>query len=236
MGGTSQESPTMQNTTAKEAAPRALHTGDSIYFSDAEGQAQHGMVVAVGKHGATVDCQGDDGATVSHSVLHQNVIGHRKRAERTLVILDRGEDGSIAVDETGKRVFLRGQMPEDQPEQEMNKALSGTLETADEARLMRMVSVAVEPLQMALATMQASHQAEINRLGAIVAALAGQQPQAITLQMPEQTPAAIHVDVNVPEQPAPVVHVEVPARKTITEIERNRDGDIIRAVQKDADQ
>lgn len=223
----------------KQPPHRALYAGDSIYFSDDSGRPQYGTVAAVGKDGAQIDCQADDGKITTRNVRHHRIIGHRKRAERKLTIVDRGEDGNIAVDDAGKRVFLRGQIPDDEPDLDLQKALSGTVETADEAR----TAALVEPLYLALETMQASHQHEIARLASIVAALAGQQPQAITVQMPE-APVA-HVDVHVPAQPAPVVNVaapdlpapivhvtlpEPPARKIIN-IERDRDGNIARAIQ-----
>lgn len=105
---------------------RALYAGDSIYFSDSAGNAQHGTVAAVGKHGATVDCQDDDGKTSTHQVRHSAIVGHRKRAERKLIVIDRGEDGSICADESGKRVFIRGnlgELQEQKPDQDMTKAL-----------------------------------------------------------------------------------------------------------------
>lgn len=229
---------------------RALHPGDSVYFADQHDQAQHGLVASVGKHGVMIDAQDDNGKTTSHKVLHGKIIGHRKRAERKFVLLDKGEDGSIAVDEQGKRVFLRGNVDEHiQAPEEMSKALTGTLEHADDARLMAIAQAAMAPMQTAMAAMQAQHRQTVDHLTALVAAAIGRPLPEIRLQLPEQPPANVAIDVHVPEQPAPVVHVAaphinvetpapivnvtIPPKKTITEIERDRDGNITRATQKD---
>jgi len=223
---------------------RALYAGDSIYFSDATGQARHGTVAGVGKHGATVDVLDDDGKTGEYRVYHHQIIGHRKRAERKLVIIDRGEDGGIAVDESGKRVFLRGdlgELQEQKPEQELAKAL----ETADDTRIIAVVNAALSPVLAAMAAMQQHHQQALDRFAGLVASAIGKPLPAINLQLPEQPAPNVHVDVRVPDQPAPVVHVAVPdqpapivnftapPRKSISTIERDREGNITRAIQED---
>lgn len=233
---------------------RALHPGDSVYFTDQHDQAQHGLVAAVGKHGVMIDAQDDTGKTTGHKVLHDKVIGHRKRAERKFVLIDKGEDGSLCVDEQGRRVFIRGDISDHTREQpgELTKALSGTLETSDDMRIMSLVRTALEPVQAVMRTMQLQHLQTIDRLTELVSEAIGKPLPEIRLQMPEQPPANIAVDVHVPEQPAPVVHVAaphinvespapivnvtIPPKKTITEIERDRDGNITRATQEDVAQ
>lgn len=162
---------------------RSLHPGDEVYFSDDSGNAQYGTVAAVGQHGVTIDSQGEDGRTTTYKVRHQNIVGHRKRAERKLVVIDRGEDGAIAIDEDEKRVFVRGHL--DALEQGHNapnplsKALAGTVETAEDARLLALVLAAVEPLQAAMQAMQEAHQHEMERLARLVEAIATRLPLAL---------------------------------------------------------
>lgn len=235
---------------------RALYPGDSVYFQDTHGQAQHGTVAGVGKHGATIDVQGDDGKAVEHKVHHHRIIGHRKRAERKLVIIDRGEDGGIAVDESGKRVFLHGdlgELQEQKPEQELTKALTGDYQPADDARIIATVNAALAPVLSAMATMQQQHQQALDRFAGLVTSAIGKPLPAINLQLPEQPVPTIQVDVNVPEQAAPIVHVEppniivqvperqemaivsMPERRTETQVERNKEGDLKSSIQIEKD-
>lgn len=82
--------------------------GDSVYYRHPDtGQAHHGIVAAIGVHGFTADSEEGE-----HRVLWEGLLGHRRRAERKLTIVDRGEDGSIMEDENGKRVYVRGNLPD----------------------------------------------------------------------------------------------------------------------------
>jgi hypothetical protein len=86
--------------------PRPMVANDDhIYFSTDAG-AHHGKVVAIGQHGCT--CDDADGKR--HEVLWDSVLGHKKRADKRLVIVDKGEDGFIAKNEDGKLVFVRGEV------------------------------------------------------------------------------------------------------------------------------
>lgn len=83
----------------------SVAVGDSIYYRHPEtGAAHHGVVAALGKHGVTTDADGGG----EHQVRWASFLGHRRRAERKLTIVDRGEDGCIMEDEDGKRVYVRG--------------------------------------------------------------------------------------------------------------------------------
>lgn len=95
----------------QKTRPMVSHD-DHIYFSTDKG-AHHGKVIAIGEDG----CMCEDGDSQQHNVTWDKVLGHRKRAEKKLVIVDKGEDGFIAKDESGKLVFVRGSVgDEDHPE------------------------------------------------------------------------------------------------------------------------
>lgn len=239
----------------KEAPHRALYAGDSVYFSDTTGQAQHGLVAAVGRHGAQVDVQDETGKTTSHNVRHSAIVGHRKRAERKLIVIDRGEDGSIATDEQGKRVFLRGQLPEDDAKDVASgDTLTKSLTQPDDDRITAAINAALAPVLSTIAALQQQHHIELNRYAELVATAINKPLSDIHVRMPEQPAPNIHVDVNVPDQAAPIVHiapanvtfnapneqkisiVSMPTRQTEAVVERDRDGNIKRStnIEKDA--
>lgn len=95
---------------AADADKPSLALGDSIYYRHEKHGVAHGVVAAVGRHGVTTDSDGEE-----HQVLWEHFLGHRKRAERKLSILDRGEDGTIMEDEDGKRVYVRGSLEDYMP-------------------------------------------------------------------------------------------------------------------------
>lgn len=90
--------------------PRA-EVGDSIYFRHPQRGACFGTVAASGADGCLVD--DEDG---NECCVHwDDVLGHRKHAERHMRVVDRGEDGSILEDERGKRIYVSG-APDDKVE------------------------------------------------------------------------------------------------------------------------
>lgn len=97
----------------KPAARPMVSHDDHIYFSTDKG-AHHGRVIAIGNDGCTCE----DEEQKQHQVVWDKVLGHRKRAEKKLVIVDKGEDGFIAKDESGKLVYVRGNVgDEEHPEE-----------------------------------------------------------------------------------------------------------------------
>lgn len=118
--------------------------GDSIYYKHPEtSAAHHGVVAAIGKHGVTTDADGGG----EHQVRWDSYLGHRKRAERKLTIVDRGEDGTIMEDEDGKRVFVRGSLEDF--EQPMEKSLPVNQEPTalEKAQVVReLASAGFEPM------------------------------------------------------------------------------------------
>lgn len=109
----------------------SVTVGDSIYYKHPEtGHAHHGVVAAIGKDGVTTDADGGG----EHQVRWDGYLGHRKRAERKLTIVDRGEDGTIMEDENGKRVYVRGQLAD--YEQPLEKA-EGSVVSPEQALLQK---------------------------------------------------------------------------------------------------
>ena len=97
---------------------RNVVDGDVVYFRHAEHGPLSGRVVCCGEHGVTIEHEtGEDG---HHKVLWSDVLGHKERRVRKLTLLERGEDGGIATDEDGNRVFVEGELPED--EDPLNKS------------------------------------------------------------------------------------------------------------------
>lgn len=104
----------MKPVTGDPEARPSLMAGDSVYYHHPEtGQAHHGVVAAIGKHGFTTDADGGG----EHQVRWDKFIAHRKRADRKLTIVDRGEDGQIMEDEEGKRFFVHGALEDWKKEQ-----------------------------------------------------------------------------------------------------------------------
>lgn len=74
--------------------------GDELYFQHA-GTPRAGRVLAHGKHGCTLECEGEH-----HRVKWEHVLGHKKRAAQHYAVVDQGEDGMIVEDANGTRRFV----------------------------------------------------------------------------------------------------------------------------------
>jgi hypothetical protein len=93
--------------------PTSVIEGDELYFQHPTRGVSSAQVRSVGKHGVRV---ADDEAPEGLPVRWEHVLGHKARAQRKLVVIDKGEDGSIAEDESGKRVYINGRIPGDAPQ------------------------------------------------------------------------------------------------------------------------
>lgn len=91
-----------------EARP-GVYPGDEVYFDHAAGP-RAGRVLAHGRHGCTIECEGR-----RHKVKWEKVLGHKKRSELHYDVLEEGEDGMIVADASGRRRFIGVQTP-DAPE------------------------------------------------------------------------------------------------------------------------
>ncbi|HDR9165243.1 TPA: hypothetical protein QDB28_005693 [Burkholderia vietnamiensis] len=97
----------------KASTPHSVVEGDDLYFKHATHGVATGKVVAVGAHGVQIK---HDSSAEPLKVVWEHVLGHKARAQRRFVVVDRGEDGSIAEDESGKRVYIAGKLSgESQP-------------------------------------------------------------------------------------------------------------------------
>lgn len=109
--------PSLQTKARPEGAPTVI-VGDEVYLHHDDHGPLSGRVVSVGK----------DGCTVEHPQHGQlgtpwdKLLGHKARVSRKLTITDRGEDGALALDEDGKVVFVRGQIPDPDDEQKVELA------------------------------------------------------------------------------------------------------------------
>lgn len=106
----------------------SVRRGDQVYFTGPAG-VNVGRVLCHGKHGATLDCQGQ-----RTPVRWEHLLGHKERVSYRARVIDQGEDGMVVEDDSGERSFLAGQLPEpeptepptepqDQPQQEPENAL-----------------------------------------------------------------------------------------------------------------
>ena len=103
------------STPVTQKRPQPTHhviDGDVLYFKHTEHGALSGKVHAVGKDGVTVaHDKGEDGL---FRIPWADVLGHKERKARKLTLVERGEDGAIAEDEKGNRVYVEGEIPEEE--------------------------------------------------------------------------------------------------------------------------
>lgn len=113
--------PKIPKVPAASAAPAVplADVGDTVYFRHPEQGVTWGRVTAHGRDGAT--CCGISGQT--YRVRWSDLLGHRARKQRAVTVIDRGEDGAIVEDESGRRAYLHGELD----------ALEGEGPDADEA-------------------------------------------------------------------------------------------------------
>ena len=76
------------------------YPGDVVYFHKS-GSPVTGKVLAAGKHGCTVEHEGQQ-----HKVKWEHVSGHKSRAPQKYAVIDHGEDGMIVQNQHGHRRFL----------------------------------------------------------------------------------------------------------------------------------
>ena len=100
----------MSQKPSKPTPGRTVYVGDSLYYKHPKRGATSGRVLAAGQHGVTLESEDEPDGQVR--VLWDDVLGHKERRSRNLKVIERGEDGGIAEDEDGRRVFVAGEIPD----------------------------------------------------------------------------------------------------------------------------
>jgi hypothetical protein len=107
-------------------APGGVVLGDELYFHHGEHGPLCGRVAALGEHGVQIEHELAGDARY-FPVPWEKIHGHKARKKRRFLLVDRGEDGAIAEDEDGRRVFIRGEIPEDETDGEPGEPLAKAL-------------------------------------------------------------------------------------------------------------
>jgi len=85
----------------KEPTPRpGVEVGDHLYVHH-QGQPCTGLVKAHGRHGVTVEVDGQH-----HKVRWDKVLGHKRRAIQKYNVVDQGEDGILVEGAGGRRRYI----------------------------------------------------------------------------------------------------------------------------------
>lgn len=77
-----------------------VEVGDHLYVHH-QGQPCTGLVRAHGRHGVTVEIDGQH-----HKVKWQHVLGHKTRVRQSYTVMDAGEDGMLVQDAQGRRRYV----------------------------------------------------------------------------------------------------------------------------------
>lgn len=77
------------------------YPGDEVFFHHL-GQPKVGKVLCAGRHGCTVDHEGE-----RHQLKWEHVAGHKSRVQQNYKVVHDGEDGVIVENEHGHRRLLQ---------------------------------------------------------------------------------------------------------------------------------
>lgn len=157
----------------RKSEPRDVVAGDHVYYQHAEHGPQAGEVLSVGRDGFRC-AHGRDGGG-DDAVRWDAMLGHKVRKPRRFVMVDGGEDGSIARTEDGKHVFVRGEIPKPAPLTKAHPAVEAAFGHPDLAEAVHLQGLELGRAQMEHAAMVA---AAIDRL---VQVIAGQSAQIAAL-------------------------------------------------------
>lgn len=132
----------MDDKRVKPITPPDLVQGDCVYYRHPEtDQIHHGTVAAKGEHGFLADADGGG----EHRVTWDRYVGHRRRVERRMRIVDEGEDGVVMEDDLGRRIFVARD-----PTQGMAKAMSSMGHESSIVELLHALSARVDVLERGL--------------------------------------------------------------------------------------
>ena len=126
----------MKKPAKRKQTPRpGVEPGDEVFFHH-DGQPSHGRVLCHGAHGCTIDHGGQQ-----RRVYWSDVLGHKARANKQFEVLDRGDDGAIVRDQSGRTRFVAGDVPEPDTRPD---------ETADDVSVVRQAVEKCAPLKKSL--------------------------------------------------------------------------------------
>jgi len=74
---------------------------DEVFFHKG-GTPVSGKVLAAGRHGCTVEHEGE-----RHKIKWEFIAGHKKRAPMNYTVHEKGEDGLIVADQHGQKRLVR---------------------------------------------------------------------------------------------------------------------------------
>jgi len=93
----------------------SAYPGDEVFFHH-QGEPRAGTVKAAGRHGCTIE---HDGQCLQ--VPWRQVAGHKRRTKQPFKIIDAGDDGVIVADKTGRKRYIAA--PRQAPDEPLTKAL-----------------------------------------------------------------------------------------------------------------
>ncbi len=76
------------------------YPGDEVFFHH-KGTPKVGKVLSTGKHGCTVDHEGEQ-----HKLRWEHLAGHKSRAKQEYTVTDEGDEGMIIKNQHGHKRFL----------------------------------------------------------------------------------------------------------------------------------
>lgn len=77
------------------------YPGDEVFFHH-KGEPKVGKVLAVGRHGCTVEHE-----KTRHKLKWEHVAGHKSRAPQNYTVEHHGDDGMIVKNQHGQRRFIQ---------------------------------------------------------------------------------------------------------------------------------
>jgi hypothetical protein len=94
---------------ADEVETPDVELHDEVYFRHAAGP-KCGRVLARGKHGATIEADGEH-----HKVKWEHFLGHKVRVRPDVKVIDQGVDGMLVEDARGRRRYVHDPVGDDPP-------------------------------------------------------------------------------------------------------------------------
>jgi hypothetical protein len=76
------------------------YKGDEVFFHH-KGKPKCGKVLSTGKHGCTVEHEGE-----KHNLKWAHIAGHASRAKQDYKVLKHGDDGMIVENQDGHQRFI----------------------------------------------------------------------------------------------------------------------------------